>query len=109
MFVDSPGGPLLGPLLGLPYLLCMSLISCLCSACCFCIMAIIAAICTLRFLISNMFGVSVVQVVPGLFRLFRFIARSRGSGVIQIVQVYSKITWFGGGRNGCCYHVMIWT
>src|SRR4051794_25430417 len=86
MFVEGPGGPLLGPLLGPPYLLCMSLISCSCSACCFCIMAIIAAICALRFSISDMFGVPVIQVVPGLFRLFRlfrFIARSRGSAVVE--------------------------
>src|SRR3954467_7728715 len=81
MFVDGPGGPLLGP----PYLPCRSLISCSWSACCLFIMAIIAAICALRSSISDMFEVSVVQV---MFRLSGYsdvqvIAMLRGSAVVE--------------------------
>src|SRR4051794_27597498 len=77
MFVEGPGGPLLGP----PYLPCRSLISCSWSACCLFIMAIIAAICALRSSISDMFdvGVPVVQVV----QVVQVIAMSRGSAVVE--------------------------
>src|SRR3954451_16634345 len=77
MFVEGPGGPLLGPL----YLPCRSLISCSWSACCLFIMVIIAAICALRSSISDMFDVSVpvVQVV----QVVRVIAMSRGSAVVE--------------------------
>src|SRR3954469_12053679 len=83
MFVEGPGGPLLGP----PYLPCRSLISCSWSVCCLFIMAIIAAICALRSSISDMFDVGVpvcsgCSGCPG-YSDVQVIAMSRGSAVVE--------------------------